>query len=87
MLRWYYDGSVRLPMVVLMKINESSLSYVMVLSIKGAYILSECRCYNASFSSNGTCIAVLDDDKIGILNVFGKNFTMSHNRVSAVFVT
>ena len=32
-------------------------------------------------------VAVSADDKIDILNCFGKKFTVSHTRVAAVFIT
>ena len=46
-----------------------------------------CGCRNASVSSKSVRVAVLADDKLGILNFFGKNFTVSHTCVAAVFVT
>ena len=46
-----------------------------------------CGCRNASVRSNAACVAVSVDDKLGMLNCFGKNFTVSHTRVAAVFVT
>ena len=49
--------------------------------------MSACGCCNASISSNAARFSVSDDDKISILNCFGKNFTVSHTRVAAVFVT
>ena len=73
-------------MVVLVKISESSLSSVMVLSLKGAYGRSSCGCCNASVRSNAACVAVSNDDKIGILNCFGENLIASHTHVFAVFV-
>ena len=42
--------------------------------------------FNASVSSNAAHVAVLTDDKIDILNFFGKNFTVSHTHIAAVFV-
>ena len=68
-------------------ISESSLSAVMVLSLKGAYGRSACGCCNSYISYNAARVAVLDDDKIRILNSFGKNFTVSHTHVAAFFVT
>ena len=74
-------------MVALVKISESSLSAVMVLSLKGAYGMLVCGCRNASVSCKVARVAVSADDKLGILNCFGKNFTVSHTRVADVFVT
>ena len=73
-------------MVALVKISERFLSAVVILSLKGAYVRSVCGCCNDSVSSNAARVAVSADDKIGILNCFGKNFTVSHIRVAAVFV-
>ena len=74
-------------MVALVKIYESSLRSVMVLLLKGAYGRSACGCYNASVSSNADSVAVSADGRIGILNCFGKNLTVSHTRVAVVFFT
>ena len=74
-------------MVALVKISESSLSFAMVLSLKGAYDMLVCGCRDDSVSSTADRVAVLDDDKLGMLNCFGKNFTLSHTLVAAVFVT
>ena len=49
--------------------------------------MSVCGCHNASVSSKDARVAVLDDDKLGMLNCFGNNFTVSHTRVAGVFVT
>ena len=49
--------------------------------------MSVCGCRNASVSYKYVCAAVSADDKLGILNYFRKNFTVSHTRVAAVFVT
>ena len=46
-----------------------------------------CGCRNASVSSNPAHVAVSADDKLGILNCFGNNFTVSHTHTAAVFVT
>ena len=46
-----------------------------------------CGCRNASVSSNTAGVAFSADDNLGKLNCFGLNFTMSHTRVAAVFVT
>ena len=45
-----------------------------------------CGCRNASVSYNAAHVAVLADDKLGMLNCFGNNFTVSHTRVADVFV-
>ena len=74
-------------MVALLKIYEISLSDVMVLSLKGAYGVLVCGCRNASVSSNAARVAVSADDKLGMLNCFGRNFTVSHTCVAAAFVT
>ena len=46
-----------------------------------------CGCHNSSVSSKTSCVAVSADDMLGILNGLGKNFTVSHTCVAAVFVT
>ena len=46
-----------------------------------------CGCRNASVSYKAAHVVVLADDKLGILNCFGENFTVSHTHVAAVFVT
>ena len=46
-----------------------------------------CGCRNASVSSNAARVAVSADDNLGMLNCFGRDFTVSHTRVAAVFVT
>ena len=46
-----------------------------------------CGCLNDYVSSRAARVAVSADDKLGMLNFFGKNFTVSHTRVGAVFVT
>ena len=74
-------------MVAFLKISDIYLSAVMVLSLKGAQGVLVCRCRNTSVSSNAARVAVSADDKIGMLNCFGSNFTASHTRVAAVFVT
>ena len=48
--------------------------------------MSACRCRNASVSYNAACVAASADDKRGILNCFGKNFTVSQPRVAVVVV-
>ena len=52
-------------------ISESSLSAVMVLSLKGAYGRSACGCCNSYISYNAARVAVLDDDTLGIWIVLG----------------
>ena len=59
---------------------------MIVLSLKCAYGMSVCRCRNASVSSKSARVAVSADYKLGILDCFGKNFTVSHTRVAAVFL-
>ena len=49
--------------------------------------MSVCGCSNAYVSSKASRVAVSADDKLGIVNCFGKNFTVSHTRVASVFVT
>ena len=74
-------------MVELVKISEISLSTMMVLSLKVTKGVLVCGCINASVSSNAARVAVSADDKLGMLNVFGKNCTVSHTCFAAFFVT
>ena len=71
------DDSVGFVMIVLLKISESSLNAVMVLSLKGAYGRSACGCCNASVSTNAALVAVSADDRIDILSFFRNNLTVS----------
>ena len=48
--------------------------------------MSVCGCHNAYVSSKAARVAVLADNKLDSLNLFGGNFTISHTRVAAVFV-
>ena len=45
-----------------------------------------CGRRNASVSSKAAHVVVSADDKLGILNCFGKYFSVAHTRVAAVFV-
>ena len=45
-----------------------------------------CVCCNASVSSKASRVAVSADDKLGIVNCFGKDFTVSHTRVADVLL-
>ena len=46
-----------------------------------------CGCCNATVSSRAAPVSVSADDKLGMLNCFEKNFTVSHTHVADVFVT
>ena len=48
--------------------------------------MSSCGFRNASISSKATYVDVLADNNLGILNCFGKNFTVSHTLVGAVLL-
>ena len=48
--------------------------------------MSMCGLYNASVSYKATRVAVSSDNNLGILDCFGKNFTVSHTRVLFVFL-
>ena len=74
-----------LAIVALVKISESSLSAVIVLSLKSAYGMLVCGCCNAYVSSKAARVAVSAYDKLGILNYFGKNFTVSHTPCCCFF--
>ena len=71
------DESVEFVMIALLKISESSLNAVMVLSLKGAYGRSACGCCNASVSTNADLVAISADDRIDILSFFRNNLTVS----------
>ena len=40
--------------------------------------------FNASIISRANSVAVSNDDRVGILNYFGNNLTVSHTRIAVV---
>ena len=61
-------GSASFPFIsASVKIEDSSLSAVMTVSLMGEYGYVGCGCFNVYASSNSACIAISDNDKVGIL--------------------